>query len=297
MSKLRVGLLFGGRSVEHDVSITSATSILAALDSKRYDITLIGVDHEGHWHCAPGDVQPAALLGRDAAACPADARREVLLPAAPGGATLVPTGSDVSALQEKLDVIFPIIHGKGGEDGALQGLLELAEVAYVGSGVLGSAAQMDKDVAKRLLAAAGLPVVPWLTFKGDDLSAERIPDTARRGLDELGAPLYVKPANSGSSVGIHRAEDFDSLVRAITDARRYDTKVLLETSIDARELEVAVLGNDHPQPSLAGEIRPKSAFYDYAAKYLDDATELIIPAEITQELSDEVRQLAVGAIR
>ncbi|MCP5041110.1 MAG: D-alanine--D-alanine ligase [bacterium] len=298
MRKLRVGLLFGGRSVEHEVSITSATSILGALDAKRYDVTLIGVDDEGHWHCAPSKVEPAALLGsKGTAALPAQASRKVLLPASPGGETLVPAGGDVSALDGNLDVIFPIIHGKGGEDGALQGLLQLADVAYVGSGVLSSAVQMDKDVAKRLLAAAGLPVVPWLTFKGSDLSAERIPDTARRALDELGTPLYVKPVNSGSSVGIHRADDFDALVSAITDARRYDTKVLLEKSVDAREIEVAVLGNDSPQASLPGEIRPKNAFYDYEAKYLDDATELIIPAEISQEQSDAVRKLAVSAFR
>ncbi len=300
MSKLRVGLLFGGRSVEHEVSITSARSILEALDTKRYDVTLIGVDDEGRWHCGPGDRDPAQLLpGSTPIEVAERTSTEVLLPAAPGGDTLVPTdsGTALSVTAAELDVIFPIIHGRGGEDGALQGLLELAGVAYVGSGVMSSSVQMDKDVAKRLLAAADLPVVPWRTFKGHDLSPERIPDTAARGLEELGAPLYVKPANSGSSVGIHRAEDHASLVEAIRDARRYDTKVLLEQSVDAREIEVAVLGNDSPQASLPGEIRPKSAFYDYEAKYLDDATELIVPAEISQEQSDLVRELAVRAFR
>lgn len=295
MSRLRVGLLFGGRSVEHQVSIISATSILGALDSKRYDITLIGVDQEGRWHSASADVEPAALLADATQALQARGAREVLLPATPGGATLVPADSIESRLGDSLDVIFPIMHGRGGEDGALQGLLQLADVAYVGSGVLSSALQMDKDVAKRLLAAADLPVVPWLTFRGDDLLPERIPDSARRGLERLGSPLYVKPANSGSSVGIHRAEDLDSLVAAIEDARRFDTKVLLEQAVDAREIEVAVIGNDSPQASLPGEIRPKSSFYDYEAKYLDDSTELIIPAELSQAQSNEIRELAVRA--
>ena len=297
MSKLRVGLLFGGRSVEHEVSIVSATSILAALDTKRYDITLIGVDPQGRWHMAPAGVQPGVLLAGDSRAKALDSRREVLLPATPEGATLVAADGGETRLAAEIDVIFPIIHGRGGEDGALQGLLQLAGVAYVGSGVLSSAMQMDKDVAKRLLQAADLPVVPWLTFKGDDLLPERIPDSARLGLEELGSPLFVKPANSGSSVGITSAVDFESLVAAIEDARRYDTKVLLEQAVDAREIEVAVMGNDSPQASLPGEIRPRGSFYDYEAKYLDDATELIIPAELTQSQSDRVRELAVRAFK
>jgi D-alanine-D-alanine ligase len=297
MSRLRVGLLFGGRSVEHQVSITSATSILAALDSKRYDITLIGVDPDGRWHSAPPDVGPAALLANVTRAIPARGTDEVLLPATPVGTTLVSADAVGSDLGGDLDVIFPIIHGRGGEDGALQGLLELANVAYVGSGVLSSAMQMDKDVAKRLLAGAALPVVPWITLRGNDLLPERIPDSARRGLEQLGSPLYVKPANSGSSVGIRRADDFDSLVAAIEYARRYDTKVLLEQAVDAREIEVAVIGNDSPQASLPGEIRPKSSFYDYRAKYLDESTELIIPAELSQKQSDEIREFAVQAFR
>ena len=297
MGKLRVGLLFGGRSVEHQVSIVSATSILNALDSKRYEITLLGVDPDGRWHLAPPNVAPKALLGEGSLALSEAATDEVVLPAKPGGRTLVASNANQANLGGSLDVIFPIIHGRGGEDGSLQGLLEMAGVAYVGSGVLGSALQMDKDAAKRLLHAAGLPVVPWLTFRGGDLLPERIADTARRGLAELGTPLYVKPANSGSSVGISRAENFDELVAAIELARRYDTKVLLEQAVDAREVEVAVIGNDSPQASLPGEIRPKSAFYDYEAKYLDDSTELIIPAEVTQEQSDEIRELAVQAFR
>ena len=297
MSKLRVGLLFGGRSVEHQVSIRSATSILAALDTKRYDITLIGVDPAGRWHAAPAGTLPGALLAEGARALPDSDTREVMLPATPEGATLISADGSESLLGADLDVVIPIIHGRGGEDGTLQGLLQLAGVAYVGSGVLSSAIQMDKDVAKRLLQADGLPVVPWLTFKGNDLLPEQISETARICLEQLGAPLFVKPANSGSSVGIRRAEDIKTLVAAIEDARRYDTKVLLEQAVDARELEVAVMGNDTPQASLAGEIRPKGGFYDYEAKYVDDATELIIPADLTQTESDAIRELAVRAYK
>lgn len=299
MRKLRVGLLFGGRSVEHEVSIDSATSILAALDTKRYDVTLIGVDPRGRWHAGQAGALSMEVLaaGTQSLSEGEGGATEVLLPATPEGATLVAADGGESPLGASLDVILPIIHGRGGEDGALQGLLEMAGIAYVGSGVLSSAVQMDKDVAKRLLQAADLPVVPWLSFKGNDLCPERIPDIARLGLEKLGAPLYVKPANSGSSVGIRCAEDFESLVAAIEDARRYDTKVLLEQAVDARELEVAVMGNDSPQASLPGEIRPKTPFYDYEAKYLDDATELIIPAELTQAQSDRVRELAVRAFR
>jgi len=174
MSKLRVGLLFGGRSVEHQVSIRSATSILAALDTKRYDITLIGVDPAGRWHAAPAGTLPGALLAEGARALPDSDTREVMLPATPEGATLISADGSESLLGADLDVVIPIIHGRGGEDGTLQGLLQLAGVAYVGSGVLSSAIQMDKDVAKRLLQADGLPVVPWLTFKGNDLLPEQI---------------------------------------------------------------------------------------------------------------------------
>jgi len=294
MEKLRVGLLFGGRSVEHDVSIVSATSILGALDRDRYDVSLIGVDADGGWHLIDADALdalPEATLGD------ALAQADVFLPATAGASELraADDAGPAPGPAGRLDVIFPIIHGRGGEDGALQGLLESADLPYVGSGVLSSAAQMDKDVAKRLLAQAGLPVTPWITFSPAELDDRGLPAAAERVETDLGLPVYVKPANSGSSIGISRASDTAGLVAAIDLARRYDRKVVVESSIDAREVEVAVLGNDHPEASVVGEIRAAQAFYDYDAKYRDGATELVIPAELDPDLSDSIRETAVLA--
>jgi D-alanine-D-alanine ligase len=293
MAKLRVGLLFGGRSVEHDVSIVSARSILGALDRSRYDVSLLAVDPDGHWHLASANV--ALTAAKEA--------ETVFLPATPGSTTLVAAdreaGSATAVLGEaaRLDVVIPIIHGRGGEDGSLQGLLELAELPYVGSGVLSSAIQMDKDVAKRLLSAAGLPVTPWLTFHDAELERRGLPGAAERVEEELGLPVYVKPANSGSSIGISRAETRAEVVAALARARRYDRKVVVESAIDAREIEVAVLGNDAPEASVPGEIRARTAFYDFEAKYCDDATELVIPAPLDEAQSSALRDTAVRAYR
>ena len=294
MEKLRVGLLFGGRSVEHDVSIVSATSILGALDRDRYDVSLIGVDTDGGWHLIDADALDALP---EATLSDALAQADVFLPATAGASELrAADDADPSpGPAGRLDVIFPITHGRGGEDGALQGLLESADLPYVGSGVLSSAAQMDKDVAKRLLAHAGLPVTPWITFSPAELNDRGLPAAAERVETELGLPVYVKPANSGSSIGISRAGDTAGLVAAIDLARRYDRKVVVESSIDAREVEVAVLGNDHPEASVVGEIRAAQAFYDYDAKYRDGATELVIPAELDPDLSDSIRETAALA--
>lgn len=306
MGKLRVGLLFGGRSVEHDVSIVSATSILAALDRTRYDVSLIGVDLEGRWHLAAGSDGNARALS-SALTAP-----NVFLPAEPGETRLVPSEavasnagageravSPIRALGEtaRLDVVFPIIHGRGGEDGSLQGLLELADVPYVGSGVLSSAIQMDKDVAKRLLSAAGLPVTPWIGFDASTLARLGARGAAERAEAELGLPAFAKPANSGSSVGISRADSIEELAAAIATAQRYDRKVLVEAAVDAREIEVAVLGNDEPEASVCGEIVAHRRFYDYEAKYHDDATELVIPADIEPRESEELRAMAIAAFR
>jgi D-alanine-D-alanine ligase len=299
MGKLRLGLLFGGRSVEHEVSIASATSILSALDSKRYEISLIGVDKQGRWLLAPASVGPAAVLaGATGQIADASAASEVIPTISSEGATLLPAAEGSGGrIESDLDVIFPIIHGSGGEDGSLQGLLELTGIAYVGSGVLSSAVQMDKDFAKRLLQADGLPVVPWHTLRSDDLTVERIPVAIRPALERLGLPVYVKPANSGSSVGISLVERESELADAVAEASRYDTKVLIEKAVDAREIEVAVLGNESVQASLPGEIRAHARFYDYEAKYRDQGTELIIPAELSESQTDEIRKLAVRAYR
>ncbi len=295
MGKLRVGLLFGGRSVEHDVSIVSATSILGALDRTRYEVSLVGVDADGGWHL----LDAKALATRPGATLATVLNEPgVFLPAASGRTALRPS-EDSGDLGDvgRLDVVFPIIHGRGGEDGALQGLLESADVPYVGSGVLSSALQMDKDFAKRLLAQAGLPVTPWVTFSGADLDRKGLPAAAEIAENEIGFPAYVKPANSGSSIGISRVESLAETIAAIADAQRYDRKVLVEASVEAREVEVAVLGNDDPQASVVGEIRAAQAFYDYDAKYRDDATQLIIPADLDPDLSDTIRASALEAYR
>jgi D-alanine-D-alanine ligase len=294
MARIRIGLLFGGRSVEHEVSLSSATSIFHALDPDKYDVTLIAVDPEGRWRIGAGpELLPEKAVTGD----------EVRLPAVPGAnlVALGPAGTPGAPAGEgadpsPIDVVFPIIHGRGGEDGSLQGLLDLAEIPYVGSGVLSSAVQMDKDVAKRLLKVAGLPVVPDVVLRGADI-AEGRRAAAQAAIDSLGLPVFVKPANSGSSVGISKATDLGSLLEAIATAARYDTKVVIEKAIDAREVEVAVLGNDCPEASVPGEIVPSHEFYDYESKYLDESTELRIPAPIPEDLGKRIRSMAIEAFQ
>jgi D-alanine-D-alanine ligase len=284
MTKLRVGLLFGGRSVEHEVSLASATSILRALDPDRYDVALISIDHDGRWHLGTPALPPVARVDGT----------EVTLPAVPSERTIVSVGKGDLGASEHLDVVFPIVHGRGGEDGSLQGLLELADVPYVGSGVLGSAVQMDKEVTKRLLHAAGLPVVPWTLVRSGEL--RRNPDaTCQRVLAEVPIPLFVKPANLGSSVGITHVRSDDALGAALADAARYDEKILVERAVDARELEVALLGNDPIEASVPGEILTGNAFYDYEAKYVDEDTELLVPAPVSEAQSAELQRLAIAA--
>jgi D-alanine-D-alanine ligase len=287
MAKLRIGLLFGGRSVEHEVSVTSATCILKALDPTRYDVSLVAIDHQGRWHLGSPALPPEA----------AASGVEVTLPPVPGEGALVAmavTSLDAARSLQPVYVIFPIVHGQGGEDGSLQGLLELAGVPYVGAGVLGSALQMDKEASKRLLAAAGIPVVPWVLIRREELRDAEA--AAERALAALGLPLFVKPANLGSSVGITKVKQRGQLIPALREAARYDRKLLVERAVDAREIEVALLGNDPIEASVVGEIRTRREWYDYEAKYVDEDTELLIPAPIDEAQSRKARSLAIEAV-
>lgn len=290
VSKLRVGVIFGGRSVEHDVSIVSANSVLRALDPARYEIRLIAVGRDGRWRLgAPGALPESVADGA-----------EVALPAAPGGGALraVESGALRAAggPAAQLDVVLPLVHGTGGEDGCLQGLLELAGVPYVGAGVLGSALQMDKDAAKRLLRAADVPVLDWVALRSAALRADEA-GAVELVLREIGLPAFVKPANSGSSVGIARVQNREDLPDALHEAARYDLKLIVERAIPAREIEVALLGNESPEASVPGEIIPATEWYDYQAKYADQRTRLVVPADLPPALCERMRQLSLTAFR
>ena len=307
--KLRVGVLFGGRSGEHEVSLLSAASVLAAIDRKKYEIVPIGITKQGRW-VTSGD---AALLlgapGGDPQATPAAAvlaRGEATVMPPEPNSGLVPFetagGTQRSALD--LDVVLPVLHGTYGEDGTVQGVLEMAGIPYVGSGVLGSAAGMDKDVMKRLFASAGLPIPKHVTLLRTALAAN-----PRKSIAAIEAalkyPLFVKPANGGSSVGISKAHDRAELREALALAAQYDRKLVVEQAVGggrkstgkARELEVAVLGNDTPEASVVGEIVPGKEFYDYEAKYLSEGSEAVIPAQLPREQAKEIRAMAIRAFQ
>jgi D-alanine-D-alanine ligase len=294
--KRRVVILFGGRSAEHEVSVVSARSVLAALDPERYEAIPVGVTRQGRWVPLPGG-PPALAAGSTAPALPGvadDAEGEVAMDQRPGAhALLAPDGS-----RTEIDVVFPVMHGPHGEDGSIQGFLEMAGVPYVGSGVLASAVGMDKAVQKVLFAAAGIPVVPHEVVHERDW--EEDPEAVEARAEHLGYPLFAKPAALGSSVGITKVAEAAGLRGALEEAFGFGRKAVLERSVEgARELEVAVLGNDEPVASVAGEIVPSGhAFYDYDAKYLDEhGAELIVPAELDRRTLEEIRRLAVAAFR
>jgi D-alanine-D-alanine ligase len=283
--KTRLVVLFGGRSAEHEVSCTSAVSVLGALDAARYDVVPIGITHDGTWVQA---VEAARLL--DAAGAAArPAALEATGPEVEPLSALEPAGGRSAGPV----VVLPLLHGPFGEDGTVQGLCELADVAYVGSGVLGSAVSMDKPTTKRLLAAAGLPSARWRALREWDVESA----SPERLGEELGWPLFVKPANLGSSVGVSKASDAAGLGAALAEALRYDEWVLVEEAISGRELECGVLGDRAPQASVVGEVRPGREFYDYDDKYVTDGAELIAPADIAADVADAVRRMAVEAFQ
>ena len=309
---MRVGVLFGGRSGEHEVSLLSAASILKAIDRDKFDVVPIGITKEGRWL---GAADAHGLLEGDTSAV--GRRLRAGDPEATVGAKLlhegIPTLMSPEPVQSKdlgrsqnlggepLDVVFPVLHGTFGEDGTIQGLFELAGIAYVGSGVLGSAAGMDKDVMKRLFAEIGLPIVKHVTLLRSDWDKSPRKVVARVE-KSLRYPVFVKPANLGSSVGISKAHGRKELGQALDEAAKYDRKLIVEQGVGgskgkARELEVAVLGNDEPKASVVGEIIPGKEFYDYEAKYLSEGSLPVIPAKISQAESKKIRQMAVAAFR
>jgi D-alanine-D-alanine ligase len=318
MSKLRVGILFGGRSGEHEVSLLSAASILQAIDKEKYDVVPIGITKEGSWLTAAhaerllrGEAPHAGsqrhLRAGDPEATPGAAvlakGEAVIVPPVPQSHGLIPFESAAPAPEHgiSVDVIFPVLHGTFGEDGTIQGLLELADIPYVGAGVLGSAAGMDKDVMKKLFAAAGLAIVKHVSFLRSAWESDEKRVT-REIESRLNYPVFVKPANLGSSVGISKVHNRAQLGPAVEMAAAYDRKIIVEQGVGgekqkARELECSVLGNDAPQASIVGEIVPVAEFYDYNAKYLDEGSELLIPAKITKKQSQDVQQMAVRAFQ
>ena len=287
-ARTRVVILFGGRSAEHEVSILSARNVLAALDRTQFDPILIGIDKQGRWRA-----QSERLL----AGATGDPRQLRLEDEAPVVA-LSTAPSSITQVLNSDDVVFPVLHGTYGEDGTVQGMLELADVAYVGAGVLGSAIGMDKDVAKRLLRDAGIPVVDFRVVSAADLRDD--PQAAAAHAQALGYPLFVKPANAGSSVGVSKVATPAALVPALRAALAFDRKVLLERGVNAREIEVAVLGNDRPVASVPGEIivHHRDGFYSYDAKYVDaDGAAWKIPADLPPALAQRIQELAVATFR
>ena len=284
--RLRVGVLFGGRSGEHEVSLASAASVIRGLDLDKYEPVPIGITKDGHW-----------LVGEGAAKMLPDilkSGRRVMLAADPTEAALVPL--DRGAGAQRFDVMFPVMHGTFGEDGTIQGMLELAGIPYVGAGVLGSAIAMDKDVAKRLCHNAGIPVVPWVAVPR--WQWEKEPAAVKAAIEEkFEYPVFVKPAALGSSVGMNKVHSAEELVPALNFAAEYGMKIMVEKAITGREIEVSVLGNQDPQASVPGEIVPHREFYDYTAKYLEDGTRLLIPADLKPAQVKKVQTLAVEAFR
>ena len=306
-TKLRVGILFGGRSGEHEVSLLSAASILKAIDRKKFEVIPIGITKTGRW--LTGGSAHALLTGETATALTLEAPDAQPSSPSTAVAAFVPDATTLGS--GKLDVVFPVLHGTFGEDGTIQGLFELADTAYVGSGVLGSAAGMDKDAMKRLFAAARLPIVKHVTVLRS--AWEKSPRKTVSAIEAaVKYPLFVKPANLGSSVGISKVHDRKELAPALNLAARFDRKIVIEEGVTgkgskasgksrattkARELEVAVLGNDDPKASVVGEIIPGKEFYDYEAKYLSDGSIPVIPAKITAAESKQIRAMAIEAFR
>jgi D-alanine-D-alanine ligase len=320
MKKLRVGILFGGRSGEHEISLLSAASVFKAIDPNKYEVVPIGITKDGRWltasdaerllHGKAGEGARPTLRAGDpdttASAAVLQNGEAVVFPPEPHNSSMTPfqTEAPVRRASDRainVDVIFPVLHGTFGEDGTIQGLLELADLPYVGAGVLGSAAGMDKDIMKSLFRAAGLAIVKHVTVLRSEW--ESVPKKVQKLVEsKLKYPVFVKPANLGSSVGISKARDRRELGPAIDEAAKFDRKIVIEEGVGgkknkAREIECSVLGNDNAQASVPGEIVPSAEFYDYSAKYLDEGSQLIIPAKLTKAETKKVQDLAIAGFR
>ena len=291
--KLRVGLVFGGRSAEHEVSLMSAQGVMRAIDNGKYTVVPIGITKEGRW-LASGDPWQALSSGVSTESTPA----ALLAEPTQRGLMCLEEGEEENRLTavrlSQIDVLFPVLHGPYGEDGTVQGLLELAGIPYVGAGVAASAVGMDKALFKDIMRAHGLPVIPYVVIKRQvwDQQPEAVLDQVEA---EIGYSSFVKPANLGSSVGVSIAHNRSELRAALDEAARYDRKLVVEMAVNAREIEVSVLGNDQPTASVPGEIVPCNEFYDYAAKYVDEGSQLLIPAPVPTQTAELARQLAVQA--
>ncbi len=284
--RLRVGILFGGRSGEHEVSLASAASVIRGLDPDKYEAVPIGITKEGHWLIggAAQKMLPEVLKGG----------QRVMMTADPTDAALIPL--DRSGGGQRIDVVFPVMHGTFGEDGTIQGLLDLAGLPFVGAGVLGSAIGMDKDVSKRLLQVAKIPVVPWIAVQRADW--ERDPKDIQKAVEKkFKYPVFVKPATLGSSVGMTKVHSRAELAAALNLAAEFAMKILVEQCIVGREIEVSVLGNHDPKASIPGEIVPHREFYDYTAKYLEEGSQILIPAKLKPAQVKTVQKYAVEAFR
>jgi len=287
--RLRVGVVYGGRSGEHEVSLRSAATVIGAFDPARYEVVPIAITKDGRWLTGPDSLRLLEEAQRTLAPV-TEHGVEVMLPPVPSGGALVPAAGGVAA--SSLDVVFPVLHGTYGEDGTIQGLLDLAGVPYVGAGVLASAVGMDKAVMKGVFRDAGIPVARWIVLRpGVDTADEML----ARVHDAFGFPCFVKPCNLGSSVGITKVKRPNELAAAIAEAVAYDPRVIVEEAIDGREFECGVLGNEHAEASVVGELVPSHEFYDYADKYVEDGARIVIPAELDADTTDAMRALALRA--
>ncbi|MEQ4619880.1 D-alanine--D-alanine ligase [Providencia vermicola] len=291
MSKLRVGVIFGGKSTEHEVSLQSAKNIINGLDRNKYDVCLIGINKQGHWH--EYDEADFLIHGDDPSRIALNTpKRSIAI--IPGKSTQQFISLEDAQPLPQIDVIFPIVHGNLGEDGSLQGLLRMANLPFVGPGVLGSSACMDKDVTKRLLRDAGLQIAPFITLMASDHTTVKYAEVVK----QLGLPLFIKPANQGSSVGISKVTNESEFNAALDFAFLFDVKVLVESAVKGREIECAVLGNEQPVASPCGEIVLHDSFYAYHTKYIDEnGASVVAPADLESAVSDKIREIALRAYR